>query len=148
MAAGQQQGGPPPLVVPSSTGKGPVVALTFAPKDAPGTPGSAAFTDWTRVRITRSLHELNGSFELEYDDQARMAATRPPAEGAMALTQIDPLLPVRITIDGELVMTGYVEEIDWQVDGRSVRASLHGLDPGGDLLECTANPDGPAEYKG
>lgn len=106
------------------------------------------FRDWTSVQIQRSLHELSGSFRLEYDDQVRMQGALPRSEERFALVAVRELMPVKLYLDGELVMRGWVDDVDWEITGDQVRASLTGFDPGGDLMACSANPQGPAEYKG
>lgn len=117
----------------------PVIALHVA---------GQVFTDWTSAEITRSLTDVSGSFRLDYDDQVRMQGVRPRNRAAGALTRIDPGLEARIEIDGELVLLGWIEDVAFEVSGDQVQASLAGRDRTGDLVDCSANPHGPVEYRG
>ncbi len=106
------------------------------------------FIDWTSARIQRGLSEISGSFEFEYDDQLRMQSILPRAEARMSLIAIKPPAEVRILLDGELVLLGWIEDVEFQVSGEEVHARLSGRDRTGFLIDCSANPLGPAEYKG
>lgn len=122
--------------------------------------GGQVFSDWTSARVQRGLSEIAGSFELEYDDQLRMQSVLPRAEArgspsrsrdgspGMGLIAIQPLMEARILLDGELVLLGWVEDVEFELSGEQVRARLAGRDRTGFLVECSANPEGPAEYKG
>ncbi len=108
----------------------------------------AVFSDWTSARVQRGLSEISGSFELEYDDQARMQALLPRAEARLGLTRIRPLMPARILLDNELVLLGWIEDVEWDLAGQDLRARIAGRDRTGFLVDGSANPEGPAEYKG
>ena len=110
--------------------------------------GGVVFRDWTSARLQRSLSDISGGFELEYDDQVRMQAVLPRAEGRTGLVALKPPMAVRILLDGELVLLGWLEENEFEVSGDQVRARLSGRDRTGWLVDCSANPNGPAEYKG
>ncbi|MDU7520206.1 MAG: hypothetical protein E7K72_02230 [Roseomonas mucosa] len=111
--------------------------------------GGRVYRDWTRAEIKRDLGEISGSFTFEYNDQARAASGLPPMPGRQLLfvalapgsTQVD------IEVDGELVLRGYIDDVDLQLDGEQIRATITGRDRTGDLVDSTANPDGPAEYR-
>lgn len=107
-----------------------------------------AFSDWTSASVQRSLSEISGGFDLEYDDQLRMQTTLPRADARTGLLAIKPGLEARILLDGELVLLGLVDDVDWEILGDQVRARLTGRDRTGQLVDCSANPTGPAEYKG
>lgn len=53
-----------------------------------------------------------------------------------------------LAIDGEPVLTGYLDEVKLSISGAELRASVAGRDRTGDLVDCAAAPDGPAEYRG
>lgn len=109
--------------------------------------GGVVFSDWTSARLQRSLSEISGSFDLEYDDQLRMQTTLPRAEGRAGLTAIKPGLAARLLLDGELVLLGRIDDVDWETSADQVRARIVGRDMTGWLVDCSANPQGPAEYK-
>ncbi len=110
--------------------------------------GGVVFRDWTSARLQRSLSDISGGFDLEYDDQVRMQAVLPRAEGRTGLVALRPPMAARILLDGELVLLGWLEEVEFEVSGDQVRARLSGRDRTGWLVDCSANPNGPAEYKG
>jgi prophage tail gpP-like protein len=102
--------------------------------------GSAVFNQWTKVSIVRDLHDLAGSFELELLDPGRLpGATVPPIRWGDACT---------VSIDGETVLTGYVDDTERDETDTSLRMMVKGRDYTGDLVDCMANPTGPTEYKG
>ncbi len=106
------------------------------------------FDKWTRVKITRSLHEISGSFELEYVDEGRLAETlstlisSPPYFRAL-----QPGQKCTISIDGEAVLVGWIGRFTGRQSPTEITASVTGKDICGDLVECAATPNGPAEYR-
>lgn len=110
--------------------------------------GGVVFSDWTSARVQRGLSEISGSFEFEYSDAARLQQLLPQAEQRMQLTILKPPTEVRILLDGELVLLGWLEDIEYEISGDQLRARLAGRDRTGSLVDCSANPEGPAEYKG
>lgn len=103
------------------------------------------FHDWTRVNLTRSLEEISGSFDLEIYDVARSdnAAKR----GVVRADAIRQGQACTIRIDGEAVLVGHIDDakVSWAKD--AMRFSVAGRDRTGDLVDCAAAPDGPAEYR-
>ncbi|GAB0119485.1 hypothetical protein Acid7E03_35570 [Acidisoma sp. 7E03] len=118
-----------------------------------------AFTMWTRSEVTRDLQDIAGSFIFDYDDLERF-------DGTGAIAQPDPAVraevvasvqvaqeairngqPVTITLDGETVLIGWIEDIRLELREDRLVASISGRDATGDLVDCTANPTGPAEYR-
>lgn len=100
---------------------------------------------WTRVSIARSLGEISGSFVLELRDDARNLASWPYASPG----SIGPLLisqRVTISIDGETVLVGWVEDVQGDTSDGQVRLAIAGRDITGDLVDCAAAPRGPVEY--
>lgn len=123
------------------------------PPDSPkrglvATLGGMVFRDWSRVEVTRSLTDIAGGFQLHYDDYARLQYSIPQMPNRADIMLLRTRMPARIELDGELVLLGWVDEVDWEVDGQHMTAHLSGRDVTGDLVDCSANPEGPAEYKG
>ena len=110
------------------------------------------FEPWTEVEIIRDLTEISGSFRLSYYDQARadralrggQAQWRRQAQGMVALIAGQ---QARIRIDGELVLVGWIDdvELDWTPD--RLGAVVRGRDRTGDLVDSAATVDGPAEFR-
>jgi prophage tail gpP-like protein len=105
------------------------------------------FDKWTKVRITRGLHEIAGSFELDYVDEGRLAQTlntliSPPPYFRV----IRPGMKCELRIDGETVLVGWIGRVSGKQDAGSINASITGKDICGDLVDCAAAPNGPAEW--
>jgi prophage tail gpP-like protein len=101
---------------------------------------------WTEIEITRDLSELSGSFTLRGLDFARLAAAlgQPQAAPAAVLQAGD---AVQISLDGDLVLDGYVDRVSLRADAGGLMVELTGRDKAGDLVDCAAAPDGPVEYR-
>ena len=107
------------------------------------------YADWTTVEVARDLGEIAGQFSVEHDDQARAAAGLPALPGRLA--QLRPVTwgqAVRVEVDGEAVLIGWIDEAGVQIDGEQLSCRIQGRDRTGDLVDSTANPTGPAEYRG
>jgi prophage tail gpP-like protein len=112
--------------------------------------GGYAFTNFTKVSIERDLKNISGRFELNVMDQARLAMALPIQIGDR------PPLPVvlkagqaaELAIDGEAVLIGWIGKPSgsWKAD--KISMGIAGRDKTGDLVECAALPNGPAEFRG
>ena len=109
--------------------------------------GGEVFSIWTRCEVTRDLADISGSFVFDYDDGRRYAALLPKPDLTAAANALLPGPPVRIDVDGEPVLLGYLDDINLDLGPDELRASVLGRDPTGDLVDCSANPTGPAEYR-
>lgn len=108
-----------------------------------------SFSKWTRVEVTRDLREIAGSFRLEYVDEGRAAQSLPDMIAVPPYFRIIRAgMPCTVAIDGETVLTGYIDTttVDWQ--GNALTAMVEGRDRTGDLVDCAAAPNGPAEFSG
>lgn len=102
---------------------------------------------WTSVAINRDLGEICGSFELTLRDDARSLAAWPYGTPG----QIGPLLlsqPVEISVYGQVVLRGWVEAVEPSYQEGEASLTIAGRDIAGDLVDCTAGPEGPVEFKG
>lgn len=114
------------------------VALHFA---------GQVFDEWTRIEIIRSLDDISGSFSLELRDPERSISTWPFATLASLARRIDLWSEVKLTIDGETVLIGWMDEIDPVAAEGQASVSCSGRDKTGDLVDCAATVDGPAEFR-
>lgn len=119
----------------------PTRALTLMVGDVP-------FDEWTAVEMTRSLDDISGSFRLALRDATRsrrtwIAASAPILRAAMKAGQ-----PVAILIHGRLVLRGYLDEVGSDISDSEIALEASGRDRTGDLVDCAATVDGPAELKG
>lgn len=106
------------------------------------------FDVWTRCEVTRDLGDISGSFLFDYDDRERFAKLLPAFNAPGLAEALEPGPVVRIEIDGELVLLGHLVDVNIEAGPEELRASVFGLDFTGDLVECSANPEGPMEYLG
>lgn len=116
--------------------------------------GGAVWDEWTTAEIVRDLAELSGSFLLELRDAARAGAAFPfatatdPFRGAPGLAgALAPGLPAAVAIDGEPVLTGYIDEVAPFASERFVQVTVSGRDKTGDMIDCAAAPLGPSEFR-
>lgn len=106
------------------------------------------FEDWIRVEVTRSLEEISGAFELEIHDAARAARLAEILRPADGRDPIESGQACAVLIDGERVLDGWIDDFKPVRTGDSVRVTLSGRDKVGDLVDCQALPNGPAELRG
>lgn len=84
---------------------------------------------WKSVRITRGIEQLAGEFSLSVTERwPGMDVARPVRAGAKCA----------VTIDGEPVVTGYVDTVSPRYDETSHQVEVTGRDATGDLVDCSA----------
>jgi prophage tail gpP-like protein len=104
-------------------------------------------SSWTRVRIVRGLHEICGSFELEYIDAGRDAETSNAYQtNAADFAPLEAGAHVQLLIDGEAVLVGWIDKIKLKQTAELLHAGASGRDICGDLVDCAALPNGPADF--
>jgi prophage tail gpP-like protein len=88
------------------------------------------YSGWKSVKIGRSLDMLANTFELTLtDNQAAKART------------IKLGSPCRVRIDGETIITGYVDRIRPSYNGKSRSLEVSGRSKTADLVDCSIPPD-------
>ena len=108
----------------------------------------AAFRQWTAVEIGRDLKDISGGFRLDYTDEGRAKQALPNMIAAAPFFRIVRAgMPCTIAIDGELVLVGYIDDVTVGWTGRQLTARVQGRDKTGDLVDCAALPEGPAEFR-
>ena len=107
------------------------------------------FTQWSSAEITRDLKDITGTFRLTYADTGRAAQALP------SLIAVPPFFAIvregmefELALDGELVMRGWIDEVNLDWEAERMTASVSGRDRTGDLADCAALPNGPAEFRG
>ena len=105
------------------------------------------YSKWTRVTIGRDLRDITGHFSVAYYDEGRAAAAMPgTARGAVP----SPVLrrqACTLAIDGETVLDGWTDKVAGANDAKHIDTSITGRDRTGDLADCAAAPNGPAEWR-
>lgn len=110
------------------------------------------FGPWTELEIVRDLTEISGSFSLSFHDEVRAdralrAGLRRWRAQAPALVQLTPGQKARVKIDGQLVLVGWIDDVDLDWAADRLGAVVRGRDVTGDLVDCAATVDGPAEFR-
>ncbi|WHQ26738.1 phage baseplate assembly protein [Edwardsiella anguillarum] len=85
------------------------------------------FTGWISVRVTRSIERLAGDFELD------IMMPGQPAPHSLRTGQ-----PLKLTINGQTVITGYLDVVKQKITEDSLTVSVQGRDKTGDLVDCSA----------
>lgn len=112
--------------------------------------GGVLLTRIVALTIERDLDALAGRFALDVVDDGRLAASFPARPGDPHPTPL-PMIQgqkVQIALDGETVLVGWIDapHVRWTATALSCR--LIGRDLTGDLVDCAAAPNGPAEWHG
>jgi prophage tail gpP-like protein len=85
------------------------------------------FVDWHSVRVTRSLEYVPWEFELAVENPWRDDSKRRIARGDA----------VKLYYGDELLLTGYVDDIDAEYDANSHRLTVRGRSKVADLVDCS-----------
>jgi len=82
---------------------------------------------WKSIDISRGLEQCAGMFRLAVTDRwPQQAQARPIVAGAAC----------RVTIDGEAVITGYVDDVEASWEAAAHEYSVSGRDKTADLIDC------------
>lgn len=84
------------------------------------------FTGWQSLSITRSLESMSGRFELGI-------AVRP--EDDVSVLKVGASLALEI--NGERVITGYLDDLNQSISGESKDVRISGRDKTADLVDCS-----------
>lgn len=109
--------------------------------------------EYTSAEVGRDLADIAGQFRIGYFPRHDMAAfgdSSPAPISRTALAEIYRVTehdPVEILIHGQTVLKGWVDDIKLRMDGGTFEAWITGRDVTGDLVDATANPTGPGEYR-
>ncbi len=96
--------------------------------------GGIAYEGWTEISVNLSMENLSGSFKLTLTDKG----------GAGAAT-IRPNDPCTVLINGQIVITGYVDKVTPSFDKESHKLEVSGRDKAGDMVDSSAM-DGTGQY--
>lgn len=86
-----------------------------------------AFSGWTAARVARGIDQLASAFDLELAD--RWLRSGVPVHDGDACS---------LLLNGEVVVTGYVDDVEVSYDAASHRLAIRGRDRSGDLVDCAA----------
>ncbi len=94
-------------------------------------------TGWESVQIRRSIEQGSGAFELEM-----------PLQSADNWTELALGDRAEIEVNGETVLTGFIDMVAPAYSGDAQKVRVAGRDAVGDLMDCAAIVDGPYEFAG
>lgn len=84
---------------------------------------------WERVSVTRSIEQVANGFELEVTERWPGQSTSRPIRPGQSCV---------LKLDSEIVVTGFVDDVDVSYDRNSHGISVRGRDRTGDLVDCSA----------
>lgn len=84
---------------------------------------------WTELEIARSVERVAGGFVLVLTDRWADQAERRP---------INPGLACTLAVDGEVLITGWIDDVQHSYDAETHRLVVRGRDKTGDLFDCAA----------
>jgi len=90
--------------------------------------GGVTYEGWTSVRVSRSMGQLSGTFELAVTDRY----PGQPQRYAFRLGD-----SCKLALRGQTVITGHLEDITPQFDTGQHGITLRGRDTTGDLVDCS-----------
>lgn len=90
--------------------------------------GGAAYDGWKRLSVSLSLAQLSGSFELATTDRFPGHPEKYNFRMGQRCT---------VSVRGQTVITGYLEDIDASYDNGSHEITLRGRDATCDLVDCS-----------
>lgn len=105
------------------------MADALAPPRAALNIGGRRYEGWTGLRITRSIESLCGDFQFDIAAREFSDAPRWPLRTGDEAS---------VEIDGETVITGYIDGINPQLDATGYSIVLVGRDRAADLIDCSA----------
>ena len=88
----------------------------------------SVFSGWENVRITRAIQAISGSFSLKITDRWKTGA---------ASWQIKPLDSCKVAINGQIVITGYIDSVRNGIETNSRTIDVSGRDKTCDLVDCS-----------
>lgn len=104
------------------------------------------FDTWESGEVTRDLKDFAGTFSFTFRDSERSLNTFSFATSIPPIYHLRPGSFVKIYVCDELVLVGYIENVNVDIDEKSSSVAISGKDKAGDLIDCAAAPNGPAEF--
>ena len=98
--------------------------------------GGRRLAGWTDVSVTASLERLDPEFRLSMSERA---------PGETTPRQVNPGDAASVELDGETVLTGFVDEVSPSYGPGSHVIAVTGRDATGDLVDCSAASE-PGEW--
>ncbi len=110
--------------------------------------GGVAMPRWLSFTLARDLRDIAGRFTVSFFDAGRAAAALPGAPAPSPLpAPVQRRQSVTITLDGDLVLDGWIDGMEGEWTSDALNISISGRDKTGDLADCSAAPTGPGEWR-
>lgn len=103
------------------------------------------YREWTSATVDRDMDDFSGSFTFELRDSVRAGAALNYATPGDAY-RLRPGPRVDILVAGQIVLVGYIEKVDPQIDAGAASVSISGRDVTGDMIDCAAMTSGASEF--
>lgn len=100
---------------------------------------------WSACEVGRDLADIAGAFRITYLDTTR--AFEALGGDAPEFARVREHDPVVVKIRGEVILKGYVDNIQLRMVDSQLEAIISGRDMTGDMVDCCSNPTGPGEYR-
>lgn len=91
--------------------------------------GGRIYSGWTAMNVARSIETIAGGFDLELTERWDGQAARWP---------IKPGEACKVAIGGDVVIDGFVDDVEISFDARTHRVRVSGRDRTGYLVDCSA----------
>ncbi|WP_133058433.1 phage baseplate assembly protein [Acetobacter cibinongensis] len=107
--------------------------------------GGKVLKTWSACEVGRDVADIAGAFRITYLDTAR--AYDALGGDTPEFARVREHDPVTIKIRGEVVLKGFVDNIQLRLADSQLEAIISGRDVTGDMVDCCTNPVGPGEYR-
>jgi prophage tail gpP-like protein len=104
------------------------------------------YDQWETGEVERDLKDFSGRFSFTFRDAARSVDVLPFAT-MKAVKRLKIQMEAKIMIGRRVLLRGYVEEVNPDMRDGQATVQISGRDKTGDLIDCSALVDGPAELK-
>jgi prophage tail gpP-like protein len=91
--------------------------------------GETLWDGWTELEITRSIDRIAGAFALGLTERWPGQSERRKIQMGMAC---------KVAVDGEVLITGWIDDVEINYDAMSHQVIVRGRDRTGDLFDCAA----------
>nr|DAH42893.1 MAG TPA: 43 kDa tail protein [Caudoviricetes sp.] len=88
------------------------------------------YSGWLEVSVRRSLRAASGAFDLNVTERW---------PGQLAARPIEPGAACEVTIDGQTVITGYVDAVNVSYSAEEHAIAVQGRDKTADLIDCSCD---------
>jgi prophage tail gpP-like protein len=92
--------------------------------------GGDSYAGWYEVEITAAVNHAARSFRIEAALDASLAA-------------FVPFAPLQIFGNSDLMFTGYIDEVEPMLEGKTAKVSISGRAKGQDIVDCSADHTKP-----